>query len=485
MHRGFPYEKDPEKGKKCYNVKGTSIFLPTLAITNRWADIWKRMVFKTVKWMKTKIRDVCARVIKKWKGEVAAFQNFQEQEYKREREEEEKELFDANRKAANDTVALGRSDEPWHPSFGIVNMKGKLTPLPPMFCKYSSSGALVVEDFPKFNSFRTRQGGPTDMCAWLIPGQLVFGCYPDGKARMKGRQPAHADSLAQILMTGTGSFINLMEEEEERAFEIRKGDHLAGQDIAEKLRRRFMFLQSQLKGAVKKCQLIAQQENVEVSNMPRFVESDSRYNDAMLKLHEAVAKQGLAIKHLEKAKADLAHFAKEFVFERFPVKEDCACDDIDTIVAFCEKIEQRLRDGERIYIFDRLGHGRVGLLGAILLGRIYGCTAEEALFRVQMYHDSKVSVQVSNRSYSCPQTIGEIGRGAKDGKLERSDSSASLATITNNPYRAHFARAPRRPSVSSEASSEPRGRHVRQSDHEGRRRHDHLRGEEKGWGSQT
>ena len=209
-----------------------------------------------------------------------------------------------------------------------------------------------------------------------------------------------------------------MEEEEERAFEIRKGDHLAGQDIAEKLRRRFMLMQSQLMGAVKKCQLIVQQENIEVANMPRYVETDSRYKEAMLKYHEAVAKQGLAIKHLEKAKADLNHFAKEFVFERFPIKEGCSCSDNDSLVSFCENIEQRLRDGERIYIFDRLGHGRVGLLGAILLGRIYGCTAEEALFRVQMYHDSKVSVQVSNRSYSCPQTVDQVAQVKKVLSLE-------------------------------------------------------------------
>jgi hypothetical protein len=418
MHRDFPYERDPELIKRCYNVRGTSIFLPTIAITNRWATLWKRMVGKTVKWMKKKIHDVYFRVMTKWRAEVSAFHNFEEMEYKRKREEEEKALFEANKQAAIDAVAGGRSSKPWHPSVGIVNMKGKLTPLPPMFCKYSPNGALVVEDFPKFNSFRSRQGGPTDTSAWLIPGQLLFGCYPDGKARMKGRQPQHSDSLAQILMTGTGSFVNLREEEEERAFESRKGDHLAGQDIAEKLRRRFMLMQSQLMGAVKKCQLIVQQENIEVANMPRYVETDSRYKEAMLKYHEAVAKQGLAIKHLEKAKADLNHFAKEFVFERFPIKEGCSCSDNDSLVSFCENIEQRLRDGERIYIFDRLGHGRVGLLGAILLGRIYGCTAEEALFRVQMYHDSKVSVQVSNRSYSCPQTVDQVAQVKKVLSLE-------------------------------------------------------------------
>jgi len=34
---------------------------------------------------------------------------------------------------------------------------------------------------------------------------------------------------------------------------------------------------------------------------------------------------------------------------------------------------------------------------------------------------------------------GENGRGAKGGRMERSDSSLSPTTITNNPYRALFA----------------------------------------------
>ena len=50
--------------------------------------------------------------------------------------------------------------------------------------------------------------------------------------------------------------------------------------------------------------------------MPRYPTNDTRYADTQLKLHEAVAKQGLAIKNFEGAKADLAHFAAEFKYIR-------------------------------------------------------------------------------------------------------------------------------------------------------------------------
>ena len=410
IHRGFPYELDVERQKVCYNVRGTSIFLPTLAMTNRWTVLWMKMTKKMVKWMRKAVNDSYMKSMTKWKAAVTAFKNFEEQQLREAQEEEERLLLENKRKVALSETLDASQKKPWHPCVGIVNIKGQLTPLPQIYCKYSASGSLVVEDFPKYNSFRNNQGGPTDTSAWVIPGQLLFGSYPDGKARSKGRQPQHSDSLAQILMSGVGSFINLMEEEEEHAFEIRKGDHLAGQDIAEKLRRRFMFLRSQLMSAVQKCQRSVQQENIEVAAMPRYIQSDSRYEEAMINLHEAVARQGLAIKQLERAKADLNHFAKEFVFERYPIKEGNIVENTENLVSFCENIEKRLREGEKFYIFDRLGHGRVGILGAILLGRIYGCTAEEALFRIQMYHDSKVSVQLSNRSYSCPQTVDQVAQ---------------------------------------------------------------------------
>lgn len=38
----------------------------------------------------------------------------------------------------------------------------------------------------------------------------------------------------------------------------------------------------------------------------------------------------------------------------------------------------------QLCLWSPRGHGRIGLLGAVLLGRLYGCTAEDALLRVQV-----------------------------------------------------------------------------------------------------
>ena len=351
MHRDFPYELDFEKQKVCYNVRGTSVFLPTLCLMNKWTNMWMRMTKKTVTWMKVAYKQMYGLTFVKWKAEVARQREVEAAELKKILEEEEKLMMDQ----LEEENAAGASgdNKPWHPAIGITNMKGQLTSLPNMFCKYNANGSLHVDDFPKFNSFQVRQGGPTDTSSWLIPGQLLLGCYPEGKARMKGKQPAHSDAHAQILMSGVGTFINLMEEEEERIFEVRKGDHMKGQTVQKQLEGRFRLMRSNLKNAVTKAVLTVTQADVEVKAVPRYPNNDTRYKEGMMKLHEAVAKQGLAIKVREKAIADSNHFAKEFHFFRFGIADAGCMESTNKLVEFCEDVERRLRQGEKVYMFSR------------------------------------------------------------------------------------------------------------------------------------
>lgn len=38
----------------------------------------------------------------------------------------------------------------------------------------------------------------------------------------------------------------------------------------------------------------------------------------------------------------------------------------------------------QLCLWSPRGHGRVGLVGAVLLGRLYGCTPEDSLLRMQV-----------------------------------------------------------------------------------------------------
>ena len=66
---------------------------------------------------------------------------------------------------------------------------------------------------------------------------------------------------------------------------------------------------------------------------------------------------------------------------------------IEDTIKLCEHVELKMREGSNVYIFSEEGHGRAGVLGACLLGRLYGYTQDEALRRMQRIHDSRQDMQ--------------------------------------------------------------------------------------------
>lgn len=52
-----------------------------------------------------------------------------------------------------------------------------------------------------------------------------------------------------------------------------------------------------------------------------------------------------------------------------------------------DQLLRRMAGGEILYVHCRGGHGRTGTICAILLGRLYGLGAPEAMARTQLYHD--------------------------------------------------------------------------------------------------
>lgn len=56
---------------------------------------------------------------------------------------------------------------------------------------------------------------------------------------------------------------------------------------------------------------------------------------------------------------------------------------------------QRILDGQKLYVHCWGGHGRTGTLVAVMLGRLYGLSAPEALAYTQATHDAR----------KCPQGV--------------------------------------------------------------------------------
>ena len=67
----------------------------------------------------------------------------------------------------------------------------------------------------------------------------------------------------------------------------------------------------------------------------------------------------------------------------------------------------KANDQDNLYIFSEEGHGRIGVIGGVLLGRIYGLTPAESVERIQRLHDIRPTMEGTpgHLRMSCPKTL--------------------------------------------------------------------------------
>jgi len=69
--------------------------------------------------------------------------------------------------------------------------------------------------------------------------------------------------------------------------------------------------------------------------------------------------------------------------------DDLSAPGLDWLVGLVSNLEERVRNGEVLYLHCWGGRGRSAMVAACLLTRLYGLPAEEALQRVQLGYDSR------------------------------------------------------------------------------------------------
>lgn len=138
--------------------------------------------------------------------------------------------------------------------------------------------------------------------------------------------------------------------------------------------------------------------------------------DAEQELKMATARCELFRQHDATARAALSRLSMRLEFEHLPIRKDGGPGDGDDATGSPEadvrralelvtQLEERLRAGRNVFVFSRDGHGRTGLVGALLLGRLYGLTAREALERSQRVHDCQSRYQSDSTSSSSSTTM--------------------------------------------------------------------------------
>ncbi|OQS05200.1 hypothetical protein THRCLA_02632 [Thraustotheca clavata] len=296
------------------------------------------------------------------------------------------------------------SSVPWHPALGI-----KLLKLPKVHAYMKTDGSLGVEDITKYKQFRLNHSGPTACSYWIVRERVLVGQYPFGaafpekkrKQTDKQRIAPRSDSISCILLEQIGSFVCLMDRIELSNFEASlDAEERDGFEVL--LRQRHAKLTAELEKAVIAAQKYVNSAAKTLLQANQDANTEDFVRDLLTK-KKAAAESNLAtaLENQRKLQPLQVIYA--------PIEKNESSSE-SNLLQILNTLEDRLRNGENLYLFSHQGRGRAGMLAALLLGRLYGLTAQQALERTQRCHDCqrRYANLPSTRLISAPEALGQI-----------------------------------------------------------------------------
>ncbi|GMF24214.1 unnamed protein product [Phytophthora lilii] len=346
--------------------------------------------------------------------------------------------------------AVGPSTPPpppattWHPSHG---MKGMLPKLPRMGARrrtpqdksVAPGTQVIIENMATYKLFCANHAGPADTTYWVIRGRVLAGTCPIGPAFREARRlVSRTDFATSVLLQQISVFVCFMGPQELKSMEAAAAESSSSQaewSYERQVCTKYQALCRDLKSAEtisKRHVELAQQTlldfDTEAANAAaaamdgsgtknnkkrrasmtiQHLQEEDAAEEAKMKLAREALEQKLQLAEQQAIKAThevvrLGMMQIEFLY--FPITQDGVPDSSELIEFLEEQVESRLRAGRNLYIFSRLGHGRTGLVSALLLGRVYGITSSEALERAQRTHDCQRPGASRGLSYCSPTT---------------------------------------------------------------------------------
>lgn len=292
-----------------------------------------------------------------------------------------------------DTV-LDPSIPPWHPSVGIT-----LPRLPKLFEPVTAQKRLQMSNQDRLSkfAFKSYSQGATDRSCWIIPGLLSMGCAPYGAANKRSM----VDCVSALILSGLGTFVSVMEEHEETAFENIKGEL----PIVERMKKGFIKSRLSVSTVVQECEAIIEKNTEEISKLPGLKgwdeTSDTFIKYKRLKLRMQ-ARINMAKDAIVAAKKQLDKFPKSFDWLRVPIKSHTV-PTVHEMLPVLWELEKRMRSGEKLFIYSKEGHGRAAMFCGALLGRLYGMRQRDVSYRLQACHDVTEDYWGLAVPINCPQ----------------------------------------------------------------------------------
>ena len=319
---------------------------------------------------------------------------------------------------------------PWHPSVGFK--EGSLPSMPPLpdmvinekNAPISQPYKHSLSDIQKYNSFRAKYQGPTDYSFWVIPGRLAMGRMPLGRARNSGPVDSSLhtmiDSLPQLLLAGISSFVSTMTPDEE-AKEVKDYNNYTTalgqgaplvQDIATSLEEDHYNVCKTISDSIINLKFRIEDKNIQLRDYGHIEDaplrpmrgeqvSTKRMKQKAIKVRLR-AKQWLLKEDVETSQAELNKVPTKVAWDNYPLIHNEA-PLYEKIIPILWDIEQRLFNGENLYLYSKEGKGRSGMICALVMGRIYGLSATDTLLRMQTYFDCQKSQRDKAVAANCPQ----------------------------------------------------------------------------------
>ena len=271
----------------------------------------------------------------------------------------------------------GSEPPPWHPSVGFLDWKlPELPVIPVIVAENITHEKSTLSDKQKYNSFRAAMEGPTDYSCWIIPGRLAMGRIPIGKARSKGPVDSvihnHIDSLSQLILAGLNSFVSLVTEGEEQ--EATKSDTSLAIDpsisMKDRVRHCHRAVQFSLKEDLLTMSQMVEEKNIQLEDYSHIEDGShlsaasekKRKIDQLKKEKNRIRAKKLMLSHqVDMIRAAVKALPSDVDWIAFPLEHN-SVPSLDCIIPILWKLEQKLWEGECIYVYSKDGNGRSGLI---------------------------------------------------------------------------------------------------------------------------
>jgi hypothetical protein len=225
-------------------------------------------------------------------------------------------------------------------------------------------------------------------------GVLAMGRVPLGKATLT----SGVDAISALLLTGVSFFVSLMEEEEETACEQSSGSdpcQASIQSAAAKARVAVIRILTENNQTI-------ESQTGKLNRLPDLAKVNPNYTKVNRERLRCLARIRLANLSISRASEQLKRLPTAYDWMRLPLSPRHV-PHRDHFTPGLRLIEDALLGGKMVYVYSHEGHGRAGLVACCLLGRLYGLTPQDALYRTQACHDCMASETRRTNIVHCPQ----------------------------------------------------------------------------------